>query len=249
MKARLKGFGATKTMARKAMVRIVMALMLSALASACSGPSSLDSGARQVVTKAPPVQTSEPLPAPKDIDPGREGSPADTEMEELPYLPSGLNDAGLMVSNDDVLLASAETITGDAELEGMRGGFMTVGGLEINFGIQMQTLVNGAAQLASALTLDDIIAGQITNGTNLGSVKLTSTDAANMSTFINHSFNGSGIGATVVNSENGLDISNFATLTIDIVGLGQTGANGVRGTQLRPVNRALRQSIIMGLAK
>lgn len=128
-------------------------------------------------------------------------------------------------------------------LEEQRGGFITAGGLRLDFGFEFQTIINGTPQLTSILSYNDILSGK--GGIpNLNSITLTSGDRA---TQIIHSGGPTGIGATILNSQDGLNITNVSTLAIDIINLNRVHRGGRALGNGRRMPLELQHAIIHGL--
>lgn len=130
-------------------------------------------------------------------------------------------------------------------LEEQRGGFITAGGLSIDFGFEFSTLVNGVPQLNSVLTLNDILSGQAGAPTING---VTINGTAGGLTQIIHAAGPDGINATILNSQDGVQIENISTLSIDIIGLERIHQGGRALGNGRRMPIELQQSIIRGLA-
>jgi len=128
-------------------------------------------------------------------------------------------------------------------LEEQRGGFITAGGLKIDFGFQYETIINGTPQLTSVMSYNDLLANH-GSAPNLNSITVGGDTG---STQIIHMGGPKGIGATILNSQDGININNVATLSIDIIGLGSVhrGGRALNGGGLMPME--LKQAIIRTL--
>lgn len=131
-------------------------------------------------------------------------------------------------------------------LEEQRGGFISVGGLQVDFGFEFRTIVNGMPQLTSVLTLNDIISG---NGAvpNLNTISVVGADGG--LTDIIHAAGPDGISATILNSQDGVQIENISTLAIDIIGLRNVHRGGRALGNGRRMPMETQQSIIRSLAR
>lgn len=139
-------------------------------------------------------------------------------------------------------IALAPTTVDDAMLADQRGGFITVGGLQIDIGIRVETLVNGVTQLTTALTLDDVINGGL-EGIQIGQVTIGSGDAA---TDIIHNVGLGNVNTVISNSQDDVDISTLATLAIDVINLQQPQIGNSFGATGR-MSPELQQSIVRGI--
>ena len=128
-------------------------------------------------------------------------------------------------------------------LEEQRGGFITAGGLKVDFGFQYETIINGTPQLTSVMSYNDLLANH-GSAPNLNSITVGGDTG---STQIIHMGGPKGIGATILNSQDGININNVATLSIDIIGLGSVhrGGRALNGGGLMPME--LKQAIIRTL--
>ena len=159
--------------------------------------------------------------------------------------PDGLGIAGTGCSaGNDQQIALAETAVDDTILSEMRGGYITAGGYQIDFGYYIETLVDGVTQLTSALTLNDMLAGNGAEVPVVGSVSLTGTGGT--STVIEHNLSAAEISATIENSQSNVDVSTIATLAIDVIDLRQTQIGQVQQSLPR-MPMELQQSIIRGM--
>ncbi len=147
----------------------------------------------------------------------------------------------------DAQIALAETVIDDAALSELRGGFVTVGGFQIDFGFYVETLVDGVTELTSALTLDSMLAGESAGGVTVVDSALIA-GAGDTVTSVEHVLSASEIGATIANTQSDINITNVVTLAIDVIDLRQvqTGTNG-SGMPRMPLE--LQQSIIRGIAR
>lgn len=143
-----------------------------------------------------------------------------------------LSDSGLFVLADTV---AAKADFEDAELAELRGGFVAIGGIEVNFGYELNTMINDALALRSVLTLDQLLGGDFSR-------TLGSATVGDLATTINHQVNGGAIAATVTNTQNDINISNIAKITIDVVGINRVRRGTLSGSG-RPMDRNLRQAI------
>ncbi|GAB4352303.1 MAG: hypothetical protein Kow00114_00900 [Kiloniellaceae bacterium] len=108
-------------------------------------------------------------------------------------------------------------------LEEQRGGFITAGGLQVNFGFEFRTIVDGLPQLTSVLTYQDVLSGQA--GTpHINSVSLAGEGGG--ITSIVHGAGPNGINTTILNSQDGVQIEHVSTLAIDIINLGRVHRGG-----------------------
>lgn len=141
---------------------------------------------------------------------------------------------------------AASDVVEEEVLEEQRGGFITVGGLQVDFGFEFTTMVNGTPQLTSVLTLNDIISG---NGIIPSTNSISVTGGANGVTDIIHAVGPNGIGATIVNSQDGVDLANVSTLAIDIIGLRNVhkGGRALGNGQRMPME--MQQALIRGLSR
>ncbi|NIA67449.1 hypothetical protein HBA54_02480 [Pelagibius litoralis] len=173
-------------------------------------------------------------------------------------LPSGdaacqVDRAGLCDARENVLIAMAsgraiaqDAVVEEEVLEEQRGGFISVGGFQVDFGFEFSTMVNGSSQLTTVLTLNDIISG---NGIvpNLNSISVSNGAAGG--TDIIHAAGPDGISATILNSQDGVQIENVSTLAIDIIGLRNVRKGGRALGNGRRMPMETQQSIIRSLAR
>ncbi len=158
-----------------------------------------------------------------------------------------LRDTGLDVEHvscaawDDQIAMAPETVD-DSLLAEQRGGFITVSGFQIDFGIHVETLVNGVTTLTTALTLDDVVNGGLEN-IQIGQITVGSGDGT---TDIVHNVGLGNVNTVVNNSQDDIDISTLATLAIDVINLQQpqVGNSFGAGPRMAP---ELQQSIIRGI--
>ncbi|WP_422367314.1 hypothetical protein [Pelagibius sp.] len=131
-------------------------------------------------------------------------------------------------------------------LEEQRGGFITAGGLQVDFGFEFRTFVNGIPQLTSVLSLNDIVSG---NGVvpNLNSISVAGSDGG--LTDIIHAAGPDGISATILNTQDGVQIENISTLAIDIIGLRHVHKGGRALGNGRRMPMETQQSIIRSLSR
>lgn len=185
-------------------------------------------------------------PLPLLVADGRYHWPSLTDPES-PAETSCIRDTGVAVAEVDCVewsdqIALAPTTVDDAMLADQRGGFITVGGLQIDIGIRVETLVNGVTQLTTALTLDDVINGGL-EGIQIGQVTLGSGDAA---TDIIHNVGLGNVNTVISNSQDDVNISTLATLAIDVINLQQPQIGNSFGASGR-MSPELQQSIIRGI--
>ncbi|WP_299391717.1 hypothetical protein [Pelagibius sp.] len=166
-----------------------------------------------------------------------------------------INQAGqpFEAGSGNVLMAMAtgkaidpQEVVEEEILEEQRGGFLTVGGLQVNFGFEFTTMVNGTPQLTSVLTLNDIVSG---NGVvpSLNNISISGADGG--ITEIIHAAGPDGISATILNSQNGIDIENISTLAIDIIGLRNVHKGGRALGNGRRMPMEMQQALIRGLSR
>ena len=185
----------------------------------------------------------------------------DTLVAELPVddsIPLVLSDgsyywlyqegaAGLADSAADQQLALADGAVDDSALSELRGGFVTTGGFQVDFGYYIETLVDGVTELTTVLTLDDMLSGATAGPpSSVGSISLSG--AGDTATSIEHVLTASDIGATIQNTQSNVSISTIATLAINVVDLRQT-QTGLPGAVGAGMPMEFQQSIIRGLSR
>lgn len=146
----------------------------------------------------------------------------------------------------DDQIALADAVVDDAALSDMRGGFVTVGGFQIDFGFYIETVVDGVTELTSALTLDDMLAGQTAGSSVFQSATLNG--AGDTSTVIQHNLSADQVTATIANTQSNVNISTIATLAIDVIDL-RAAQTGIPGGDLGRMPLELQQSIIRGISR
>lgn len=144
----------------------------------------------------------------------------------------------------DDQIAMAPMTVDDAMLAEERGGFITVGGYQINFGIHVETLINGVTQLTTALTLDDVINGGL-DGIQIGQVTIGSGDVA---TDIVHNVELGNVNTLITNAQDDVDITTLATLAVDVINLQQPRIGRSFGASPR-MSPELAQSIIRSIGQ
>ena len=154
--------------------------------------------------------------------------------------------AGLSEGSDDQRLELADGAVDDSALSELRGGFVTAGGFQVDFGYYIETLVDGVTELTTVLTLDDMLSGATAGPpSSVGSISLSG--AGDTATSIEHVLTASDIGATIQNTQSNVSISTIATLAINVVDLRQT-QTGLPGAVGARMPMELQQSIIRGLS-
>ncbi|WP_420347960.1 hypothetical protein [Pelagibius sp.] len=131
-------------------------------------------------------------------------------------------------------------------LEEQRGGFITAGGLRVDFGFEFTTLVNGTPQLTSVLSLNDIVSG---NGLLPNTNSISVSGGSNGATDIIHSIGSDGIASTIINSQDNLNIDNISTLAIDIIDLRSVHKGGRALGNGRRMPMEMQQALIRGLSR
>lgn len=151
---------------------------------------------------------------------------------------------------DNVLLAMAtgQTVAPNEVVERevlaeQRGGFITVGGRQIDFGFIFETFVNGVPQLRSVLTLNDILS----SGGSVPQISSLQISGEEGLLQIIHSGGPNGIGATIITDQNGQIIRNVATLAIDIVNLNQIRKGGPSIGNGGPLPLEIHQAFVNSL--
>ena len=144
---------------------------------------------------------------------------------------------------DDQIAMASQTVD-DSMLAEQRGGFITVSGLQIDFGIHVETLVNGVTQLTTALTLDDVINGGL-DGIQIGQVTIGSGDAG---TDIVHNVELGNVSTIINNAQDDVNITTLATLAVDVINLQQPQVGRPFGASPRMAPE-LTQSIIRGIGQ
>lgn len=154
--------------------------------------------------------------------------------------PAGRNVLVAMASGQAI---GREKLVEREVLEEQRGGFITAGGLKLDFGFKFETIINGTPQLTSVMSYQDILSS---NG-SVPSMNSITLAGDNGTTQIIHRGGPSGIGTTILNSQNGLDVHNVSTLAIDIIGMGSVhrGGRALNGGGLMPME--LKQAIVRSL--
>lgn len=164
---------------------------------------------------------------------------------ETPCLPAfGPKAAPVACAAWDDQIAMAPQAVDETLLAEERGGFITVSGYQIDFGVQIETLVNGVTQLTTALTLDDVVTGGLED-IKIGQITLGSGD---QTTNIVHTVGLGTLDTLIDNSQDDVNITTLATLAVDVINLQQPriGRSFGASSRLAP---ELAQSIIQGLGR
>ena len=157
---------------------------------------------------------------------------------------TGPNVQHVSCSSWDDQIAMAPQTVDDSLLADQRGGFITVGGFQIDIGIQVETLINGVTTLTTALTLDDVVNGGL-EGIQIGQISIGNGDAA---TDVTHNVDLGGVNTVINNSQDDLDITTLATMAIDVINLQQPQTGNSFGASPRMAPE-LQQSIIRGISQ
>lgn len=122
--------------------------------------------------------------------------------------------AGEVFGNEESF--DAASAVSDEELAGMRGGFLTAGGLFIDFAINTRTLVDGVLQNELAINTQNI---QNTSSGDLHQLITVSQDGINKQA-LNDIINNTSLLNVLQNSRNNTVIQTISTLDITASNLG-----------------------------
>jgi hypothetical protein len=142
----------------------------------------------------------------------RQGTVEGSTAERLPFAGDGTDSGSFQVASSD-------------ELDDLRGGFIDVNGLRIDFSVELRTVIDGVEQIRTVGTLTDFLSGLAAVTSTVEGVARTGggnvvVRGQTGETTVVQQLTASEISSTVVNSQSGIDVRNQATVVVRVLDIG-----------------------------